>query len=82
MFFAESLGAMPRAVTPNALLKLIKLKMAGRASVSSEELFAIVTEVVSEADLRITPEAAIEFLANAGKLNFETNTNTARVEAA
>jgi hypothetical protein len=82
MFFAESLGAMPQAVTPSALLKLIKLKMAGRASVSSEELFAIVTEIVREADLRITPEAAIEFLANAGKLNFETNTNTARVQAA
>lgn len=82
MFFAESLGAMPQAVTPNALLKLIRAKMAGRPSVSSEELFAIVADVVREAKLGISPEAAIDLLANAGKLNFEANTNTARVEAA
>ena len=82
MFFAESLGAMPQAVTPNALLKLVKVKMAGRPSVSSEESFAIVTEIVREAKRGISPEAAIDLLANAGKLNFEANTNTARVEAA
>ncbi|WP_167755497.1 hypothetical protein [Vitreimonas flagellata] len=56
--------------------------MAGRPSVSSEELFAIVADVVREAKLGLSPEAAIDLLANAGKLNFEANTNTARVEAA
>jgi hypothetical protein len=45
-------------------------------------LFAIVSEIVREAKLGISPEAAIDLLANAGKLNFEANTNTARVEAA
>lgn len=73
MFFAETLGPALTPATGAALYKYVQDKLAGRASVTVEELRSVVADYLARRGNSSTPEAAIQYLAKLGSITTESS---------
>ncbi len=68
MFFAESLGPAINRRAGAAMYEHVLMKLSGRASASTVELRAIVSEFLRTHGLQVSADAAIHYLAINGRL--------------
>lgn len=68
MFFAESLGPAINRRAGAAMYEHVLLKLSGRASASTSELRAILSEFLRANAMQITADVAIQYLATNGRL--------------
>lgn len=76
MFFATSLGPQNEGPTALGLFHLLAARFPGRGGVASHEIYAAMVDIVRAKELKLTPAAALEMLAQAGMLRFEAETDT------
>ena len=80
MFFAETLGPSARQDSAAALAKFIRTKLGGRAIASAQEIRAIAAEYLRQIGSDVTPDGAISFLAQEGRIA-QQDANTFRLAA-
>jgi hypothetical protein len=76
MFFATSLGPQNEGPTAIGLFHLLAARFPSRDGAPSHELYTAMAEIVRVKELKLTPAAALDMLAQAGMLRFDAETDT------
>jgi hypothetical protein len=76
MFFAETLGPMLTPQLAHDLTQFLRKKLAGRDTISPEQLREAVAEYLYVANVRASADAVIDFMARNGRLTFQGPTPT------
>ena len=68
MFFAQSLGPLISRRSGAAIFEHVATKLAGRSETTTAELRAILSEFLTSRGIDMSPDAAIQYLEQGGRL--------------